>query len=138
MRINLSGIVGLIVIIILSIIAFSIMKYVYIFLLFALPITLAITFFVKRSLLIGYFKGLWFRITQRGLSGVLGTVISLFFLPFRALLLMGQAFLFKKIGFNEDEFSPNGDGGQNKQQSEFTEFEDLSNEFKVLDNKENT
>lgn len=129
MRINLGGIVGLLVLLILGFIAFQVLKYLYIILLFALPVTLLITFFIQRKVIIDYFVNKWHRIKTHGLTGVLGVVISLVFLPFTSFLMLGQAILLKRMNINGDTTSSDSFQQNIPGDKDYVDFEDLSNSF---------
>lgn len=124
---NFSSLAGLILLLILGYFLFSIAKVLYIVLLYASPLLILFILFVKKEVLIDYFKRLIRGIRQQPLLGILNTVVSILFLPFTLVGLLLKATVSRKVEkIQKEQGQPSF---YNTQEAEYTEYEDISDEI---------
>lgn len=124
---NFSSLVGLILLLILGYFLFSIARVLYIVLLYASPVLILSILFIKKEVLIDYFKKLINGIRQQPLLGILNTAVSVLFLPFSLVGMLLKATLARKVEkIQKEQGQPPFYGTQ---EAEYTEYEDLSDEI---------
>jgi len=124
---NFSSLAGLILLLILGYFLFSVAKVLYIVLLYASPLLILSILFIKKEVLIDYFKRLIRGIRQQPLLGTLNTVVSILFLPFTLVGLLLKAIVSRKVEkIQKEQGQPSF---YNTQEAEYTEYEDISDEI---------
>lgn len=129
---NFSSLIGLIILLILGYFLFSIVKTLYIVLLYASPILILAVLFMKKELLVNFFKKIGNNIRQNPLLGIINGLVSILFLPFTLLGMIFRIFVTKKIENLQKEQNPQMNSNKANISSEYVEYEDLS----LPDNKE--
>ena len=131
---KIPSIFSLLLLIIFGYFLFSLVKYIYIFLLCLIPVLALAILYYKKEVLFQYFRNIWINIKQQPLTGTLSAAISLLLLPFSMVGMLFNAILSKRIETMQQ-------GGQTfESQSgiaqEYAEFEDISDELKQPQSKE--
>ncbi len=131
---QISSFFGILLLLIFGYFLFSVMKYVYLFLLFLAPFIALVILFYRKEIIFRYFQNMWANIKQQPLTGTLSAAISLFLLPFSMVGMLFNVILSKKIETMQQ-------GGQSFETQtgitqEYAEFEDISDELKQPKSKE--
>ena len=123
---NIPPLFSLIIFLILGYFLFSIMKYVYLGLLFAAPVLITAIILGKKEILFNYFRRLFSEIKKKPFPGTLNALVSIFFLPFSLVGMLASAFFTRKI----EQIQQTGSQGffESSKESEYTDFVDLSGE----------
>jgi len=119
---NFSSLIGVLLLLIFGYFLFSIVKVIYIGLLYASPILLISILVMKREVLLSYFKKIITNIRQNPMIGILNGLFSLIFLPFTLVGMLVKILITKKIENLQKEQQPTNATLTN----EYIEFEDLS------------
>jgi hypothetical protein len=126
---KIPSIFSLLLLIIFGYFLFSLVKYIYIFLLCLIPVLALAILYYKKEVLFQYFRNIWINIRQQPLTGTLSAAISLFFTSFFNGRNAIQCHFVKK-----DRKQCNKADNLLKSQSgitqEYAEFEDISDELK--------
>lgn len=129
---NFSSLIGLIILLVLGYFLFSIVKTLYIVLAYASPILILAVLFMKKELLVNFFKKIGSNIKQNPLLGIFNGLVSILFLPFTLLGMIFRILVSRKIEKLQNEQNPQMNTNKSNISSEYVEFEDLS----LPDNKE--
>lgn len=130
MRNYIATIIGVFIMVVLAVVAFRVAKFIYIGLLYLLPLFLIITFFVNRRVLFDHFRYMFGGDAGKFKLNILRTVISMLALPLMGPVLLIKALLYNKLKEKQQEFAANEHSGfpttSRSLEEQYIEFEDLS------------
>lgn len=132
MRNYFGALIGVVFMIIIAFVAFRIAQFVYLGLLYLLPIFIIVTFIIDRKVVINHFKSL-FGVLPGQHSDLFRLILGILILPMMGPVLLAKSLFFKKLTANQKEFmnQANQQGNDTSRNigEQYIDFEDLTNEI---------